>query len=131
MHEFSIAQSLIELAKRHVPPGTMLRRLVIEAGPLQGIDPEAMSWAWQAATDSTDLAGSKIELVQLPWRLRCGACGREWTAPELSATCSCGADEAHPVGGADLLLRTLIVDDPSEEQSDAGSGCRECAEAQR
>lgn len=133
MHEFSLTSALIDLARQHMPPRSILRRVVIEAGPLQGIDPEAMKWAWQAATDPTDLAGAQIEVKQLPWDLHCPQCDARFTADELYAACKCGCDRCHPVGGNDLRLRSLVVDqlEEGEEQSDAGSGSRERAEAER
>ncbi len=50
MHEFSIAQAIIEQVSHHTPQGAVVRKVTIEAGPMRGIVPEAMQWAWQAAT---------------------------------------------------------------------------------
>jgi Zn finger protein HypA/HybF involved in hydrogenase expression len=114
MHEFSIAQSLCEQVRRHTPPGARVRRVTIEAGPLQGIDLESLQVAWGALADGTDLAGSVIEMVEQPWPLHCPACGRDFTSPVFPAICACGSDMCHPVGGRDLLLTGLAVDDPAE-----------------
>ncbi len=115
MHEFSIASALIDLVAKHTPAGTKLRRVVIEAGPLQGIDPDAMSWAWQSITSGGALEGSTIEIQQLPWRLHCDACGSDYRGTEFTSRCACGADQSHPVGGDELRLRSLVVDEPQQE----------------
>lgn len=129
MHEFSIATALLDLVKRHVPPGGRLRRVVIEAGPLQGIDQQAMEWAWRAATDGGELAGSAVQIIFLRWKLHCPACGNEYAADQLDTPCDCGADSGHPVGGDELRLMSLTVDEP--ELFDAGAGGRERPEDER
>jgi hydrogenase nickel incorporation protein HypA/HybF len=131
VHEFSIASALIDVVAQHVPPRGKLRSVQVEAGPLQGIDPQAMQWAWQALTDGGPYAGSILEVRQLPWTIRCGACGREWSADEISLVCACGSDQVCPTGGKDLLLRTLVVDQEDEEPSHAGPGYRERPEDER
>jgi len=60
MHEFSIASSLLDLAKQHTPAGAVLRRIVMEAGPLHGIDREAMQWAWRGR-DGRLAVGGRVE----------------------------------------------------------------------
>lgn len=126
MHEFSIASALLDLVRRHLPPRGRLKRVIIEAGPLQGIDRQAMEWAWRAVTDGTGLEQAAIEIIFTPWWLHCPACGNEYAAEELATPCVCGADSSHPVGGDELRLMSLTVDEP--EPSDAGAGGRECPE---
>ena len=62
MHELSIAESVLELAQRHVPPGQSLQRVSVRAGALRGIEPHAMDFAWRACTLGLDAEGSKLEL---------------------------------------------------------------------
>ena len=112
MHELSIAASLLELVSKHAPPPLVVRRVVIDAGPLQGLDPSAMQWAWQSTVAQTHCHDATLEINMLPWRMRCAACNREWTAPEMATTCDCGAAETFPVSGNELLLKTIEVDDP-------------------
>jgi len=111
MHEFSIATALLDLVAKHTPAGTKLRRVVIEAGPLQGIDPDAMTWAWQSVASGGEFEGATIEIEHMPWRLHCDACGSDYTAADFSSRCACGADQSHPVGGDELRLKSLVVDE--------------------
>jgi len=114
MHEFSIAQALLEQVRNHAPAGSVVRCVVMEVGPLQGIDPEAMRWAWQAATAGSPLQQAELQVHQLPWRMECETCGREWSAADMEGQCACGSQQVHPSGGSELLLRSLTVDDESE-----------------
>lgn len=83
----------------------------MEAGPLQSVDAQAMEWAWQAASDGTACAGSRLEVRLLPWRLSCRDCGREHTADDMLSPCPCGSADCVPLGGDELRLVSLTVDD--------------------
>lgn len=107
MHELSIAQSILQLAERHVPAGATLQAVRIAAGPMRGIDPESMQFAWKGLMPDRAVT---LELQTLPWQLRCPSCDRQWNSPELDMKCACGG-EAHPVGGDELKLLSIEVDD--------------------
>ena len=110
MHELSIADSILRLAGEHVPPGASLQAVRIAAGPMRCIDPESMQLAWKGVTESR--AGAiALELETLPWTLRCPKCEREWTSREVEMKCICGCDRPYPVGGDELRLLSIEVDD--------------------
>lgn len=114
MHELSIAQSILELALERTPAGTALRSVLVRAGPMRGIDPEAMELAWRSVTEGTPHAGVRLELDLPPWALRCPACGVEFEAAELHVPCrSCGGFGT-PLGGDELTLMSLTVEEASE-----------------
>lgn len=135
MHEMSIAEAIWDLARRHVPENAVLRTVRMRAGPMRGIDPQCMLWAWQALTSERAEGSIALEIDSLPWQLHCPACGAKWQAPELTQQCSCGSDQVRPVGGDELQLVSIEVDD-IESASEKGvhhasSGRAECAETQR
>jgi len=111
MHEYSLAEALLQQVITHAPPGAKVERVVIEAGPLQGIEPHAMQTGWQLITADTACAHAVLEIVELPWPLHCPGCGKDWTSPEFPATCACGCADSHPTGGRDLLLKSLTIAD--------------------
>ncbi|CAN5342138.1 hydrogenase maturation nickel metallochaperone HypA [soil metagenome] len=111
MHELSIASSILELARRHVPGGSCLRSLKLTAGPMRAIEPEAMQFAWQAILQEAGADEISLELNQLPWQLRCASCGREWQSESTDCICVCGSDRVSPVGGDELQITSIEVDD--------------------
>ncbi|MGD0542685.1 MAG: hydrogenase maturation nickel metallochaperone HypA [Tepidisphaeraceae bacterium] len=113
MHELSIAEAILDLARRNVPLGGTLRSVRITAGPMRGIDPQCMQMAWQAIGQG-DVA---LNLSELPWRMQCADCGRRWEQPELAERCACGSPQVRPVGGDELQLVSIEVDDAEEERS--------------
>ena len=114
MHELSIAQALVDLAVAHRPEGSKVRAVKVRAGPLRGIDPEALRWAWESVRGDGDCATATLDVNVLPWRMRCGQCGKEWSAEEMEFQCACGSDRVFPVGGDELILDSLEVDEPAE-----------------
>ncbi len=119
MHELSIAVALIDTVRRAAPAGAVVRIVHVRAGPMRAIAPEALDWAWQAATADSDLAGSTIDLDTLPWTLHCPTCDRTFTAADLFAPCTCGNTTAHPFSEANEILQitSLTIDDPAEISS--------------
>lgn len=111
MHEMSIAEAIWDLARRHVPEGGVLRAVRLRAGPMRGIDPPSMQWAWQALMHEHANEKVLLEMESLPWRMKCGGCGTEWTAAELAESCICGSDRVRPIGGDELQLVSIEVDD--------------------
>ena len=109
MHELSIAESLVELARQHLPAGARPRSITVHTGPMRAIEPDAMTWAWLAAREETEFSEAELELIELPWRLCCLACGHHWSADEMNAACPCGSTGARPVGGDELQLMSMDI----------------------
>jgi Zn finger protein HypA/HybF involved in hydrogenase expression len=131
MHELSIATSVLELARRHVPGGCVLKTVHIVAGPMRAIEPQAMQSAWQAVIAAVGLHDLTLDLQVLPWSLRCPACGAGWTSAQLDSTCKCGCAGVYLVGGDELRIDAVDVDEPEKGDCHAYLGRRERVEAQR
>jgi Zn finger protein HypA/HybF involved in hydrogenase expression len=132
MHELSIAESLIDIVKEHCPAGAVVQTVIVEAGPMRGIDNEAMQFAWQCATPGTVCQNSRLEVRILPWQLVCSACGAKWAGEDVYVTCKCGQTPC-PVGGNDLKLTgidVLTAEELAQEESNARVSRSERAEAE-
>ncbi|MAE64193.1 MAG: hypothetical protein CMJ18_07940 [Phycisphaeraceae bacterium] len=113
MHELSIAEALTDQVRRHVPRVARVRSVHVVAGPMRAIEPDAMQWAWTAATQSTELAGAELELELRPWRLECPECHRGFESKEMFTPCPCGCATTRLVDGDELTLQSIEVgDDP-------------------
>lgn len=117
MHEFSLATSLLDLVRANCPEGEQLQGITIEAGPMRGIEPQAMQWAWEAATGGTDLDGVTLELIQQPWTLYCPDCQERFTAEDMFTPCACGCNQTGPVDSDTLRLVRLTVKDSIDQPS--------------
>lgn len=117
MHELSIARSLLGLVKDNTPDDAQVRAVKVRVGPLQAIEPEAMQLAWHAVTDDTPLDGVTLSLTLVPWELRCRECDRRWTSDNWSDPCLCGSCRVDPIGGDELTLLSIDVDETESEES--------------
>jgi Zn finger protein HypA/HybF involved in hydrogenase expression len=121
MHELSIAQSVLDLARSHVPDGATLQSVRMVAGPMRCIDPECMQLAWQAISQDQVV----MNLIVLPWKMQCADCGRQWEQAELAQTCACGSARIRPVGGDELQLLSIEVDDTEDDtEPERNPSCR-------
>jgi hydrogenase nickel incorporation protein HypA/HybF len=110
MHELSLAEALLQQVRRHTPDGALPRTVRIEAGPALAIEPMAMQMAWQAVIADAPFNQAALELRVLPWRMRCGDCGREWLSDDPLDDCECGSVATVPDGDGHLSLLSLDVD---------------------
>lgn len=114
MHEMSVAMSLLELAEGVAKSQgcSRLERVCVEYGALAGIMPEALELCFEALTRDTAHAGTRLEMVCLPLRLRCLFCGTvfggEGQEARFEPCPACGEDAAHSVEqGKELRLREV------------------------
>ncbi len=110
MHELSIALALLQQVRTHTPAGTRVTHAHVEAGPLQSIDPDALEFAWQAATQNTDLAHVTLHYRALPWRIICNTCGLHWNSTDALERCPCGGTDTLPAGDDRLRLLSLDIE---------------------
>jgi Zn finger protein HypA/HybF involved in hydrogenase expression len=111
MHELSIADAILDLARRHLPPGCELKSVHVRAGPTRAIDPDAMQLAWQAVLAQEHLTHIDLILEIRPWTIRCPRCGCQWTSTDLARPCTCGHQRGVPIGGDELQLTSIEVDE--------------------
>ena len=117
MHEMSIASSLLEMVKQEMQKNNATKLVLVRVkhGRLANLVPEAMYFAWEALTINTDLADSKLELVEVPLVVRCCKCDKEFK-PEyeqiiLMPCPECGEEFGHKIiSGKELYLDRLIVE---------------------
>jgi Zn finger protein HypA/HybF involved in hydrogenase expression len=118
MHELSLAQSLLELAEKNVPPGSTLTRVHVLAGALRGVDRHAMTFAWRLVTERHHLSAC-LNLQILPWSMRCADCHRQWEAADMVMHCTCGSSNVFPSGSDELLMQSIEC-----ESSKDGALCK-------
>lgn len=111
VHEFSIAEALATQVLAHAPAGARVRGVEVKIGALRGLEPDALKLCWDAVTFGTPMAGASLEVDLRPWSITCSSCGREWTSSAPFVSCECGNTTPSPVGGDELDLVAITVDD--------------------
>lgn len=108
MHELGIAMEIAELACERAG-GAKITRVVIEVGQLTAVLPDALSFAWDAATEDSVLEGCALEIIQMPGRGRCRACATEQEMTMPFGRCSCGQTDLELIAGEELKIREMEV----------------------
>jgi hydrogenase nickel incorporation protein HypA/HybF len=113
MHELSIAQSIVEtvLHEAAAHGGGRVTRVAVRVGEISGINPDALSFAFDVIVRDTDLAAARLEIEQVPLTQRCRDCGHRFRAVEFQVTCpACGALGTDTVAGDELQVAFLEME---------------------
>jgi hydrogenase nickel incorporation protein HypA/HybF len=106
MHELAITRSVV-LACSERAAGAGVRRVTLEIGRLTCVAPDALRFCYDLCTKGTSLAGSTLEIIEIPGRARCRACGEEVAADDLLTPCACGSHDLRYLAGEDLRIKEM------------------------
>jgi len=114
MHEMGIANSILEAVRteaRRFPHGHICK-VGVRIGELAGVDPDSMSFCFEALVRETDLEPLAIDIEYCSRRHQCRTCQSIFSAPMEGARCSiCGGVDSVFVAGDELELSYLEVED--------------------
>ncbi|OGV70301.1 MAG: hydrogenase maturation nickel metallochaperone HypA [Lentisphaerae bacterium RIFOXYA12_64_32] len=125
MHEFSIAIQLVEhvLALAAENRATRVCRVVVEAGSLQAVVPDALQLAFEAAAKGTLAEGAELDVREVAADAVCRRCQRCYQPSVTDYQCpGCGAADPKIVAGRGVVIRTVdlvTADDAGETQEGA------------
>jgi hydrogenase nickel incorporation protein HypA/HybF len=107
MHELSIAQSIAALALRHAD-GRRVEKVELRVGHLRQVVPDALAFAWELVTPETPLAGSELQITEVPAKTACRACSAESEQRGFPLACGeCGSLDVAVIAGEELLVDAL------------------------
>jgi len=114
MHEMGIANSVLDAVReetRRFPHGH-IHKVGVRIGELAGVDPDAMSFCFDALVRGTELEPLVLEIEYCPRRYVCRACGHGFAATRDDLACpECGRMETKFLGGDELEIAFLEVED--------------------
>ncbi len=113
MHEMSIAQSLIDIARNEMEKHgvTVLKSVRVQIGQLSAIVPDSLSFCFNVMTSGTDLEGAELIMEIIPLRGACRTCKREFEIKDYAFLCpDCGSTEIDAVSGQELSIVDLEVE---------------------
>jgi hydrogenase nickel incorporation protein HypA/HybF len=112
MHEFAIAQSLVEAVCEEAQRAgaSHVNRAHVRVGVLRMLDARLIQEAWVIACDGTLCQGGQLTVEACPTRVECLTCGNVEPIAEWRERCSsCGAVGGRVRGGDELELTKLDV----------------------
>lgn len=113
MHELSLAQSVVEIIENAAARDAFarVRRVWLEVGQLSCVEPEAMRASFEAVARETLAEGAALEIIAVPGRGRCPACGAVAALAAREEACpDCGSFGLQVIAGTALRLRELEVE---------------------
>ncbi len=114
MHELSLAGGVLQIVEQAAAREGFcrVRRLVVEAGALSGVEVRALRFALESLAPGSCLEGSQIEIEEPPGEAWCQACSQSVPLAARGDACPrCGSHRLQPTGGTDLRVRELLVED--------------------
>jgi hydrogenase nickel incorporation protein HypA/HybF len=125
MHELSVCLALIKQVERIAEEhgARRVERIVLQIGPLSGIEPGLLRHAYPLAATGTVAEGAELEIETGPVVVRCTRCEAESEAPPNRLLCGrCGDFRTRVIRGEEMLLQSMDLDLPPEGPAAAGSG---------
>lgn len=114
MHEMSIANSILDITKEELAKRGLhtLLRVEVHCGALSNIVADSLRLCFEVLTKDTPFAEAVLDVVELPLRLRCRACGECFDAEGQEALwlpCPhCGEGLGHEVlQGREFFIKQL------------------------
>lgn len=111
MHEFSLAEELLNLAREEARKAgiTKLEKVVVSIGALSGVSVDALEFAFSFLREEDEIS-KEAELVveRVPGRGRCTKCGREVDLERIFLYCpDCETPTVEITQGRDFYLVRL------------------------
>jgi len=112
MHELGITQEIVAVAAQVAADAAgeaRVRRVVVEIGRLTAVFPDAVRFCFDVCAEGTPVEGAALEIVEVPGRGRCRACGAEQVLEQPFGICSCGRTEFDWLAGEELRVTHVEV----------------------
>lgn len=117
MHEVGIARTILESVEERLRRGEVrgkVRAVRLRVGRMSSVVPESLKFGFEVLSRGTALEGARLEIEEVPVRARCRACGEGLEIDEPCFLCGkCGSPDLEVLGGTELLIDSLDVEDPS------------------
>jgi len=107
MHELGLCTSIVDAVERRAGdrPVAQVR---VQVGRLHHVHPDAFDQSFAIAAMGTVAEDATAELVLLPVRASCPACGARWQTNDPPPLCpACGAGDPVLEGGDELVLESI------------------------
>ena len=111
MHELSIATAVLNTACKHAGE-RRVSAVAVRAGALRQVIGESLDFYFEIVARDTVCQGARLELTEIPARLRCNDCGHEWQPTMPAFRCpACGSGPADVLTGEELEVDYIEVEE--------------------
>jgi hydrogenase nickel incorporation protein HypA/HybF len=113
MHELSIVANLFEILDEQAKKKKAKKIIFVKlrVGKLSGVVPECLETAFDVYKKETIAEEARLEMEEVPLRVKCRRCGAETVKDDFIFICSsCGSRELKTLSGTELLLEKIEME---------------------
>ncbi|GAX87529.1 hydrogenase nickel incorporation protein HypA/HybF [Lebetimonas natsushimae] len=113
MHEYSIVDSLLQLADEHARKNNAKKvtKLEIKVGVLSGVEPDLLQTAFETFKEGTICEEAEFIMKIQPVVVRCRDCGFETELKKDEYRCpKCNSGNLEIIDGEDMYLMSLELE---------------------
>lgn len=108
MHELALTDGVVQMVRERMGDQRVVR-VRLEVGRLTAVVPDAMRFCFDVCSRGTTLDGARLEIDEVPARIRCARCGEETQLDDPIALCPCGSAEVEVIAGNELRIKEVEV----------------------
>lgn len=118
MHELSLCHQISTVVTK-AAAGRQVETVHLQVGRLRQVVPDTLVYCWEIVTDTTELAGSVLDIESIPITVSCGDCAHVTQVEhDLILTCaSCNSGNVSVTTGEEFLITSLEL----KKEPDHGS----------
>jgi hydrogenase nickel incorporation protein HypA/HybF len=113
VHEASIALAIVEeVCERAAYEGVdRIDTVSVRIGALAGVVPDALTFAWELATEGTAAHGARLEIIRVPLSIECSVCNERRVVDHgtMPVCPVCATPSSCIVTGRELLVSAMEV----------------------
>ncbi|MBW2057099.1 MAG: hydrogenase maturation nickel metallochaperone HypA [Deltaproteobacteria bacterium] len=105
MHEFSIAQSIVQILQdqMRIHGLSKIETVRLRIGAMRSVQTDSLSFSFDVLTAGSPLEGARLQIEEVPMGGRCTECGKRFTLNNWTDDCPfCGAALIEIVSGKEL-----------------------------
>lgn len=113
MHELSVTENILSIAKRHAEQAKASRvtDIHIVMGDLSSIVDDSVQFYWDIISDGTICSGAQLHFRRIPAKAACLDCGNEYSLREqLSACPVCQSARIRIINGEEFYLDSIEIE---------------------
>jgi len=112
MHELSLARDIVEIVYKNVPASEInsVKYVVVKVGQFSGVVIDSLKFSYEAITFQSGIEKSKLEIIDVPFRLKCNNCGKTTSNEFGMAICAeCGSSNTEILSGIELEVMEVKI----------------------
>ena len=110
MHELKLAENIVTILEKEIqsPEVGNVKTVYLEVGKLKYIIPDIMESSFAHIPKSTKLKDAKLEISEVPVRIKCSSCGSERVVNDGDYFCQeCSSGDTEVIGGKEFLVKGI------------------------